>query len=74
MSEWYDSQSKPSSNLQNFLQERIETTKPRRMLTAQEQRRLSKLKAIADKLRRGENVQNRQLQKQLRHEQAQLLP
>ena len=35
---------------------------PRRTLTAEEQRRLFKLEAIADKLKRGKNVQNCQLQ------------
>jgi hypothetical protein len=34
----------------------------RRELTVEETKRLSKLEGIADKLRRGENVQNRQLQ------------
>ena len=62
MSEWYDSQKKPNSNFQKFLQERLEKTNPRRTLTAEEERRLSKLEAIVSKLRRGENVQNRQLQ------------
>ena len=62
MSEWYDSQKKPNSNFQKLLQERLEKTNPRRTLTAEEERRLSKLEAIVSKLRRGENVQNRQLQ------------
>jgi hypothetical protein len=35
---------------------------PRRKLTVIETKRLSKLETIADKLKRGENVQNRQLQ------------
>ena len=62
MSEWYDSQKKPSSNFRKFLQERINKENPRRTLTADEKRRLTKLEAVAEKLRRGENVQNRQLQ------------
>ena len=33
----------------------------RRKLTAEEAKRLAKLESIADKLKRGENVQNRQL-------------
>ena len=45
-----------------MLQERIEKTNLRRNLTAEEAKRLAKLEAIADKLKRGENVQNRQLQ------------
>jgi hypothetical protein len=62
MSEWLDSQQKPSGNFCKLLQERIEKTNPRRTLTAKESKRLSKLEGIIDKLRRGENVQNRQLQ------------
>ena len=62
MSEWFDSQKKPSSNFRKLLQERIEKANPRRTLTAEEAKRLSKLEAIADKVKRGENVQNRQLQ------------
>ena len=45
-----------------MLQERIEKANPRRELTAEETKRLNKLEGIADKLKRGENVQNRQLQ------------
>ena len=62
MSEWYDSQQQLSSNLRKSLQERIDKTNPRRTLTAEEERRLSKLEAIFAKLKRGVNVQNRQLQ------------
>ena len=62
MSEWYDSQKKPSGDFRKLLQERIDKTNPRRTLTAEEERRLSKLEAIVSKLRCGENVQNRQLQ------------
>ena len=62
MSEWYDSQMKPSSNFRQLLQERIEKANPCRDLTAEETKRLAKLESIADKLKRGENVQNRQLQ------------
>ena len=62
MSEWYDSQKKPNGNLHKLLQKRIEKTKPCRKLTSEETNRLSKLEGIADRLRRGENVQNRQLQ------------
>ena len=61
MSEWYDNQ-KPSSNFRKLLLERIEKANPRRKLTAEEVKRLAKLESIADKLRIGENVQNRQLQ------------
>ena len=44
----------------SLLQERIEKANPRRKLTAEEAKRLAKLEAIAEKLKRGENVQNRQ--------------
>lgn len=57
MSEWLDSQKKPDSNFREFLQERIEKAKPRRQLTDEETKRLTKLEGIADKLKRGENVQ-----------------
>jgi len=62
LSEWSDSQKKVSSNFGKLLQERIEKANPRRELTDEEAKRLAKLEAIADKLKRGENVQNRQLQ------------
>ena len=45
-----------------MLQERIDKANPRRTLTAEEGKRLAKLEAIVDRLRRGENVQNRQVQ------------
>jgi hypothetical protein len=45
-----------------LLQERFKKANPRRQLTADEAKRLNKLEAICDKLKRGENVQNRQLQ------------
>ena len=45
-----------------MLQERIQQANPRRGLTTEESKRLAKLEAIADKLKLGENVQNRQLQ------------
>ena len=44
------------------MQKRLDEVNPRRELTAEETKRLSKLEAISDKLKRGENVQNRQLQ------------
>ena len=45
-----------------MLQEQIDKANPRRNLTAEETKRLAKLEAMADKLKRGENVQNSQLQ------------
>ena len=62
MSEWLDNQKKQSSNFRKLLQQRIEKANPRRNLSAEETKRLNKLESIADKLKRGENVQNRQLQ------------
>ena len=62
MSEWFDNQKTQSSNFHKLLQERIEQANPRHKLTADESKRLAKLETIADKLKRGENVQNRQLQ------------
>ena len=62
MSEWYDSQKRSRSYLSKLLQERIEEANPRRQLTTDETKRLAKLEAIAEKLKRGENAQNRQLQ------------
>ena len=62
MSEWLDNQMKSNSNFRQLLQERIESRNPRREITTEETKRLNKLEGIADKLKRGENVQNRQLQ------------
>lgn len=62
MSEWLDNQKKQTSNFRKLLQERIEKANPRRELTTDETKRLATLKGITDKLKRGENVQNRQLQ------------
>ncbi len=73
MSEWLDNQKLPSSNIRKLLQERIEKANPRRELTTEETKRLGKLEAIADKLKRGENVQNRQLQTWLSEEECEQL-
>ena len=62
MSEWHDNQKQSSSNFRKLLQERIEKANPRRELNSEEAKRLNKLEAIAEKLKRGENVQDRQLQ------------
>ena len=62
MAEWLDNQKQSISSIRQLLQERIENANPRRELTTEEAKRLNKLEAIADKLKRGENVQNRQLQ------------
>ena len=73
MSEWFDGQKKQSSNFRQLLQERIERANPRRKLSAGETKRLSKLEAIAAKLKRGANVQNRQLQTWLSEEEYEQL-
>jgi hypothetical protein len=64
MCEWLDNQKQSSSNFRKLLQERIEKTNPRRELTNEEAKRLVKLETIAEKLKRGENVQNRSLKTQ----------
>ncbi len=64
MSEWYDNQKKQSVNFRQLLQERIDKANPRRNLTTKEAKSLAKLEAIADKLKRRENVQNRSLKTQ----------
>ena len=68
MSEWFDSQQKPSSNIHKLLQQKIEKANPRREINSEKAKRLAKLEAIADKLSRAENVQNRQLQTWLSEE------
>ena len=62
MNEGHDSQKKPSGDFRKLLQERIDKANPRRKLAKDETTKLAKLEGIVEKLRRGENVQNRQLQ------------
>ena len=62
MSKWHDSQKKPNGNFRKLLQERIDKANPRRKLVKDEKTKLAKLEGIAEKLKRGENVQNLQLQ------------
>ena len=57
-----DNQKMLRSNIKKLLQEQIEKSNLRRKLTTEETKRLNKLEAVAEKLKRGENVQNRQLQ------------
>ncbi len=57
-----DNLRKPTVNFWQLLQKWFETSYPRSKLNAEEAKRLKKLEAIADKLKRGENVQNLQLQ------------
>ena len=68
MTESSESQMKTNSTFRKLLQERIDKANPHRKLTAEECKRLAKLETIAEKLKRGENVQNRQLQTWLSHE------
>ena len=62
LSEWLSDKKQSKSNVGELLQERIEKANPRRAMTSAETKRLAKLEAIAEKLKRGENAQNRQLQ------------
>ena len=73
MSEWFDNQNKSNSNFRQLLQERIEKANPRRELTSEETKRFNKLEGIAEKLKRGENVQNRQFQTWLSEEEYEQL-
>jgi len=73
MSEWNDGLKQSISSICQLLQEKIEKVNPRRELTAEETKRLYKLEGIADKLKRGENVQNRQLQTWLSEEEYEQL-
>jgi hypothetical protein len=45
-----------------LLQDHIDKATPCRTLTAEEVRRLAKLKSVSTKMKRGENMQNRQLE------------
>ena len=73
MSEWFDNQKQSISSIRQLLKERIDKANPRRKLTSEEAKRLAKLESIADKLKRGENVQNRQLQTWLSEEEYEQL-
>ena len=73
ISEWLENQKQSNSSIRQLLQERIEKANPHRKLTAEETKRLKKLEGIADKLKRGENVQNRQLQAWLSEEEYEQL-
>ena len=55
------------------MQERFDIDIPRRELTVNETRRLQKLERIAENLKRGENVQNRQLKTWLSEEEYEQL-
>ena len=68
MSEWLDNKNLSISGIRQLLLQKIKKSNPRRELTSEEVKRLAKLESPADKLRRGENVQNRQLQTWLRED------
>ena len=70
MSEWYNSQKKPIVDFRKLLQERLDKANPRRKLAKDETTKLAKLEGIVEKLKRGENVQNRQLQTWLSENQS----
>ena len=55
------------------IQRQMVEANQRRELTTEEAKRLDKVEGIADKLRRGENVQNRQLQTWLSEEEYEQL-
>ena len=61
MSEQADTAKYVRCNSRELLQERTGKANPSREFTAEEAKRLAKLESIADKLKRGENVQNRML-------------
>ncbi len=62
MSEWLDNLKRLNSNFDKLPQERIEKDNLRRKPTTEEAKLLTNLEAIVEKLKRGENVQNCQLQ------------
>ena len=65
--------SNSQTSAHKLLQERSEKANPRAELTSDEAKRLAKLETIADKLKRGENVQNHQLQTWLSEEECEQL-
>jgi hypothetical protein len=62
VSEWFYNQKKTNVDFRKMLKKRTNEANTRRELTTEETKCLKKLEGIADKLKRGENVQNRQLQ------------
>ena len=73
MSEWYDNQKHQNGNFRKLLQEQVEKSNSPRVLIAEQAKRLAKLEAIADKLRSGKNVQNRQIHTWLNEEEYEQL-
>jgi hypothetical protein len=62
MSKWRDMQKKTIVDFQKLLQKRLNKVNSLRKLAKDETTKLAKLEGIVEKLKRGENVQNRQLQ------------
>ena len=62
MSEWYDNQKKQVVTFRSCCKNDMKKLIYVVHSLAEEAKRIAKLEAIADKLKRGENVQNRQLQ------------
>ena len=60
MSEWYDSQKKPSGNFRKLLQERIDKANPRRTLTAEAEERYYAQVATLDMVAWDEVISLRQ--------------
>jgi hypothetical protein len=58
MNEWDDSLIASSGNFHELVQERIKKSNPLCILNSEEARRLAKLEAIVEKLKRGKNVKN----------------
>ncbi len=52
-------QQKPIVDFRKFLQKRLDKVNPRHKLTKFETKKIAKLKGIMEKLKRGENGQNR---------------
>ena len=73
MNEFYGHQKQLIRNFRQLLQEHIEKSNPRRKLSADETKRLNRLEGLANRLKRGENVQNRQLQTWLSEEEYEQL-
>ena len=59
MTESQHMQKDSNNNFRKFLQDRLDKTIPRRKLAKDDTTKLAKLEGIAEKLRRGENVQIR---------------
>ena len=61
MSKWLNNKKQSNNNFSELLNERVVKINLCSQITAEETKRLNKLEAVADKFKRGENIQNRQL-------------